>query len=196
MVYNVKKTDAKSFREVDWSKVDRLELSANDGVSETNYPTACQLCYNELGMFFNYMVTDDHVNCTMTGYNEHIWEEETVELFLQSLDTPKRYLELEWNGIGAVFCANIDNDLAGTADIDWIDENIMESEVFAEDYGWSVRGFIPRALFEGEFGGEWKFNAYRIKRRADKSMMLFAYRPMIDDYFHDPLKFATMTFEE
>ena len=194
MIYEIVKTTAKQPIDVNWSQISELALVSNDGKSEVEYKTTCRMCYNTNGILFKFDVEDDKINCVMTGYNEPIYDEETVEFFIQPTSDMRKYVELEWNGIGGVFLANIDNDLNGTAAINFVEKNIVQSDIYGEDKGWSVLGFMPKSLFDAEMTGEWKFNAYRIKRRADDSMILLAYAPTLEETFHKPDKFAVLKF--
>ncbi len=194
MIYSIVKTTAASCMEVDWDYIPVLNLSSNDGVQEVEFNTSCRMCYNDNGILFKFYAEDDKINCTMSGYNQPIYNEETVELFIQPTSDLHKYVELEWNAIGGSFLANINNDLKGNAAISLIQDNIIKSDVYAEENGWSVLGFISKKLFDAEMSGEWKFNAYRIKRRSDNSMILYAFAPTIDPAFHQPDKFAVLKF--
>ena len=194
MMYSVVKTSASCWTEVDWDCIPEINLSSNDGCSIVEHKSCCKMCYNSDGILFKFLVHDDKINCTMSGYNQPIYDEETVELFFQPTEDPHNYIELEWNGIGGVFAANIFNDLNSKTDISFISENVIKSDIFADDEGWSVFGFIPKSIFAADLSGEWKFNAYRIKRRQDNSMILYAFSPTIEPAFHKPNKFATLKF--
>lgn len=194
--YIIKKTAQKFAEDIDWKKVEPIALTMNDGKSKTDYATTCYLMYSDEGIFFRFEVGDDHINCTMRGYNMPIYEEETVELFIQPTADPTHYMEFEWNGIGGVFCAEVTNDLKGTTTLRFEPENILDSKIYAIPSGWAVQGFLPKKLFAAPFEGAWRFNAYRIKRRQDKSMILLSYNNTLIDYFHQPDMFAQLTFEE
>lgn len=194
MIYEIVKTDAKYSDNVNWKKILPISLTKNDASGKIPYKTFCYLAYNDKGIFFRIESEDDKINCTMTGYNEPIYDEEVVELFFQSTDDKTHYMEFEWNAIGGVFSAEIYNDLKGNTTIDFTKENIIDSKVFAMPNGWRVQGFLPKELFKGELSGEWMFNAYRIKKDADNSQILMSYSNTIEDAFHRPFKFAKLKF--
>ena len=194
MTYEIVKTTAILPVDVDWNSIKAFSLISNDGVSEALYKTQCRMCYNENGILLKYEVHDDKINCAMTNYNDPIYDEETVELFIQPTDDMHSYLEVEWNGIGGVFLSNIDNDLKGTTKTLFVDDNIVKSDIYGEDFGWSVLGFLPKSLFSAPMMGEWRFNGYRIKRKPDNSMYLYAFSPTIEERFHIPEKFAVLKF--
>ena len=76
----------------------------------------------------------------MRKYNAPIYNEETVELFIQPTQDKTHYIEFEWNGIGGVFCAQVTNDLKGSTSLDFMQKNIIDSKIYATEYGWIVQG--------------------------------------------------------
>lgn len=194
--YIINKVPAKKAKDIDWSLIPQITLSDNATAASAEYPAYANLVYNDDAMLFRFVVYDDKVNCSMTGYNMPIYEEETVEFFFSSGGDLSKYLELEWNGIGGVFCANVINDMVGGTELEYFKDNIITDEILCKGDHWIVQGEIPKELFEGKFDGEWRFNAYRIKRRADNSMILEAYSPTFEDAFHRPLKFAKLKFNK
>lgn len=193
MKYDVKKTNAQSLDQVDFENVNVMSLIDNCG-GAARYLTNAKLLYNDVGIYFEFNCEDDRINASMMGYNEPIYEEETVEFFFSSGGVLSEYLELEWNGIGGVFCANVKNNMAGRTQLDFVSENIIVSKIEYFGSNWKVNGFLPRSLFKADFVGEWDFNAYRIKRKADNSMILMAFSPTMEENFHKPFKFGKLKF--
>lgn len=194
--YKIKKTTAHFAEDINWKQIEGMPLTSNNGDGSTPYQTTCYLAYNEQGIFYRFEVQDDKVNCTMRAYNAPIYDEETVELFIQPTEDKTHYMEFEWNGIGGVFCAEVNNLLNGTLLLDYVKDNIIDSKIYAAEYGWVVQGLMPSELFKGKFESKWRFNAYRIKRRADKSQILLSYNNTIEDSYHIPDKFAVLEFEK
>ncbi len=56
-------------------------------------------------------------------------------------------------------------------------------------------GLIDKSAFKGAMDN-WLFNAYRIKRRDDNSMILSAFSPTFVENFHKPDRFANLVFAE
>lgn len=193
--YLIKKTTALFAEDIDWNRIDGMALTVNSGKGNTPYKTNCYLCYSDKGIFFRFEVEDDKINCTMREYNSPIYNEEVVELFLQPTDDKTHYMEFEWNGIGGVFSAEVNNFLNGTLSLDFTKENIIDSKIYAMQTGWIVQGLLPATLFKGKMEGEWKFNAYRIKLDKNKSQILLSYNNTLADNFHIPDKFAILKFE-
>lgn len=194
--YIIKKTTAHFAEDINWKQVDCMLLTSNNGDGSVPYATKCYLAYNEKGIFFRFEIEDDKINCTMKEYNSPIYDEETVELFIQPTQDKTHYMEFEWNGIGGVFCAEVYNNLQGSTSLTFTKENIIDSKIYGTEYGWIVQGMLPSKLFNGRMTGDWKFNAYRIKRRTDKSAILLSYNNTIEDNYHIPDRFATLVFEK
>ena len=199
----MKKYIAKCVEDIDVTKVDAawdgieggvLLDNANAGVAE--HRTEFKLAYNKAGdVYFLYDMDDEHPNCTMAGYNNPIYDEETVEFFFATESNLRDYLELEWNIIGGVFAANIDNDLEGHTVLHFIEDNPVISHVIPREGGYYIVGKIKAEAFKGKAEGTWLFNAYRIKRREDNSMILSAYSPTFIEQFHRPNYFVQLEFE-
>lgn len=195
MMYNIKKTTEIELKKINWENVEPMQLVNNDGSENCEYSTKAYLLYNDNGIFFRYVCEDDKINATMTEYNAPIYEEETVEFFFSQDCDPHNYLELEWNAVGGVFCAEVYNDLNGNTSLKYVNENIISTEITPlKDGYWTVQGYIPKALFKKPLSGEWLFNAYRIKRRKDNSMILSAYSPTFIENFHKPNYFSRLNF--
>lgn len=194
MRYDIIRVNATKLQDVDFDAIEGMSLVDNSDGAKAAYDTIAKLAYNDEGIFFQFECQDDRINATMCGYNEPIYDEETVEFFISSGGDISQYLELEWNAIGGVFCANIDNDMQGTAKINFVKDNIIQSAVIADGANWRVIGFLPKSLFDSELTGEWRFNAFRIKRREDNSMVLMAYSPTFVENFHKPISFARLIF--
>lgn len=194
MRYDIIRVNASRVQDVNFDDIEGIKLVDNSDGAAAAYDTIAKLAYNDEGIFFQFECQDDKINATMCGYNEPIYDEETVEFFISSGGDISQYLELEWNAIGGVFCANIDNDMKGSAKINFVKDNIIQSAVMHNGTNWSVIGFLPKSLFDGELAGEWRFNAFRIKRREDNSMVLMAYSPTFVENFHKPISFARLIF--
>ncbi len=194
--YLIKKTTAQFAEDINWKQTDIMWLTANCGDGSALYKTKCCLAYNDKGIFYRFEVEDDKINCTMRKYNAPIYNEETVELFIQPTQDKTHYMEFEWNGIGGVFCAQVTNDLKGSTSLDFMQKNIIDSKIYATEYGWIVQGMLPAKLFNAKFEGEWKFNAYRIKKDKNDEQILLSYSNTIVPNYHIPDKFAVLKFEK
>ena len=196
MDYKVNKINDIDINVVDdaWNSVEAGVLVSNDDGSKASLKTEFKLAYDDNGdLYFLYDIDDANPRVTMSDYNAPIYEEETVEFFFATERNLKNYLELEWNAIDGVFAANIDNDLEGHTTIHFIEKNPITSNVIKRAGGYYIVGKIDRSAFKGPMD-KWLFNAYRIKRREDDSMILFAYSPTFVEQFHKPNYFVELEF--
>lgn len=195
--YVVSKTDNIDIERVDeiWSSIERGQLVDNASGGEAEPRAEFSLAYSEEGLYFLFDVTDSAPKATMKEYNAPIYDEEAVEFFFATKKDLKDYLEVEFNAVGGVFAAHIDNDLKGHTSINFIEKNPIKSKVIAKDGGFYVVGLINKSAFKGEMDN-WLFNAYRIKRRDDNSMILSAFSPTFVENFHKPDRFANLVFAE
>lgn len=178
-----------------WKGIERGVLVDNVSGAKSEFHTEFSLAYDDGGIYFLFDVDDSSPKATMKGYNEHIYNEEVVELFFATEKNLKDYLEVEFNAVGGVFAAHIDNDLLGHTKINFIEKNPILSKVIAKDNGFYVVGRIDKCAFKGDMTN-WLFNAYRIKRNEENGMILSAFSPTFVPNFHKPDFFANLIFAE
>lgn len=197
MSYSIKKVNVEKYSNVEWDCIPMASLVANDGETP-KYQTDFQICRNADKLMFRFTCEEDTVRATMTEFNAPIYDEETVELFLSSEGDLSNYLEVEVNALGAVFLANVHNDLNGNTKLDYVQENCVNAVIEKDEYSadWTAYGELPSKLFKGSFDGVWSFNAYRIKRTPDGAMVLMAFSPTFEDNFHKPQYFDNLVFED
>src|ERR1043166_6066834 len=84
----------------------------NDGSGREREKTQVRLWYDDTALYLGWTCTDSDIQATFTARDSKFWEEEVVEFFVTS-GTLNRYFELQWNPLGGVFDAIIDNKLDG-----------------------------------------------------------------------------------
>ncbi len=181
------------------------------------YETSFRALWDDQGLFLTWEATDPDPWHTMTKRDEHIWEEEVVEIFIDLDGTGHNYYELEINP------ANVVCDLRMVApwphqegDIDW-DLEGLETRVHARTdaqgatLGWTATAFLPWSGFRSlpsargvalppEPGDTWRFNVFRIKRPEGpsdpaKDAVFAAWSPPAGRSFHDAGAFRPFRFE-
>ena len=152
----------------------------------------------------------------MTRKDEHIWNEEVVEIFLDPAGSGLGYAELEVNPVNVV-CdlvvrtpwPKVDSDPAWdlyglqTAVVPWRGEGSGPD-------GWSALAVVPWPAFASlpskaphlppQGGDEWRFNVYRIKRpngpsKPDEGAVYHAWSPTKSPSFHVPAAFGVFAFD-
>lgn len=185
----------------------------NDGSGRERENTVVRLWYDDTALYLGWTCTDSDIQATFTARDSKFWEEEVVEFFVTSA-TLTRYFELQWNPLGGVFDAIIDNrmDQRGVSTNftgDWsFTAKGMKSAVKLKgtsgnsndkDEMWQVEVVLPFADL-GELTPRpkavWRANFYRFNRAKDKSAELLSWSPTLFPGFHQPARFGYLEFGE
>lgn len=147
---------------------------------------------------------------TMTRRDDHLWEEEVVEIFLDPDRSGRNYAELE------ISPANIVCDVRMVSpsphkemDLAWNLEG-LETRVVPAREGWTALARLPWTGFRSlpstarvplppRPGDRWRFNLFRIERpggkeQPEKGAVEAAWSPTGQPSFHVPAAFRDLTF--
>jgi hypothetical protein len=182
------------------------------------FTTEFQALWNRQGLFLRFNAMDTQPWHTMKNRDDHLWEEEVVEIFIDPDGSRVNYMELEINPAN-VICDVImrrtwPNKLS---DMSWNFKG-LKSEVFpisAADekrIGWRSLFFLPwngfrtlpaakRIMLPPNVGDQWHFNLFRIKRPGgkgdpEKDVIYAAWSPTQEPSFHVPRAFRPMIFSK
>ena len=198
--------------EAAWAKAAVLSpFFQNDGSRREREKTVVRLWYDNAALYIGWTCMDSDIQATFTARDSKFWEEEVVEFFVTSA-TLSRYFELQWNPLGGVFDAIIDNkmDQRGVSTNftgDWsFTAKAMKSAVKLKgtvgnsndkDELWQVEVVLPFAdLGEGTPKSKtiWRANFYRFNRAKDQSPELLSWSPTLWPGFHQPARFGYLEF--
>jgi hypothetical protein len=197
-----------------WAKAAVLSpFFQNDDSRPEREQTAVRIWYDDTAIYLGWTCTDSDIQATFTARDSKFWEEEVVEFFVTSR-TLNRYFELQWNPLGGVFDAIIDNklDRQGVSTNftgDWsFTAKGMKSAVKVKgtvgqsndkDEVWSVEVTVPFADL-GESTPKpkdvWRANFYRFNRTKGYSPELLSWSPTRLPGFHQPFRFGYLEFGE
>jgi len=178
------------------------------------YATRFRALWSDDGLYLRYDVDDPSSWHTMTRRDEHLWEEEVVEIFLDPDRTGLNYYELEINP------ANVLCDLVVAkpwpelhSDPAWdfagVETRVVPYRgVHAGPDGWTATARLPwegfRALpcvaaLPPKRRDRWRFNLYRIKRprgasRPNDDVIYATWSPTPGPCFHVPAAFRDFVF--
>jgi hypothetical protein len=159
-------------------------------------------------------VYDDKPWHTMTRRDEHIWEEEVVEIFLDPDRTGVNYYELEISPVNVVCDLVVAKPWPELhSDPAWnfagVDTRVVpyRGERAGPD-GWTATARLPWGGFRAlpsaaslppKPGDRWRFNLYRIKRphgpaRPHDDVIHAAWSPTGQPSFHVPAAFRDLVF--
>ena len=195
-----------------WTKAAVLSpFFQNDGSGPEREKTVVRIWYDDTALYLGWTCTDSDIQATFIARDSKFWEEEVVEFFV----TPKtldRYFELQWNPLGGVFDAIIDNKLdqqgvSTNFNGDWsFTAKGMKSAVRVKgtvgnandkDDSWQVEVVLPFADL-GELTPKptavWRANFYRFNRAKDQPPELLSWSPTRFPSFHQPARFGYLEF--
>ena len=188
-------------------------FSQNDGSGSEREKTTVRIWYDDTALYLGWTCVDSDIQATFTARDSKFWEEEVVEFFVtpEKLD---RYFELQWNPLGGVFDAIIDNkvDQHGVSTNftgDWsFTAKGMKSGVKVrgtvgksddKDEMWQVEVMLPFADL-GERSPKskaiWRANFYRFNRAKEHPEELLSWSPTRLPGFHQPARFGYLEFGE
>ncbi|MBK5297897.1 MAG: carbohydrate-binding family 9-like protein [Vicinamibacteria bacterium] len=180
------------------------------------YRTRFQACWDRLALHVRFDAVDDGPWHTMTTRDDHIWEEEVVEIFLDADGSGRNYAELEINPVNVVCDLIVESpwpSLTSLTEWDWA--GMTTAVVPLEDrcgtaQGWTALARLPwsglRSLYPAPAvalpprpGDAWRCNVFRIKRpggptRPQDGVVLAAWSRPAGPSFHDPAAFRPMVF--
>ena len=195
-----------------WKKAAVLKpFFKNDGSGQEREQTEVRLWYDKTALYLGWNCADSDIQATFTARDSKFWEEEVVEFFVTPKEL-KRYFELQWNPLGGVFDAIIDNQMDDrgvsknfTGDWSFMAKG-MKSAVKVKgtvgnasdkDEFWQVEVTIPFADLgqpAPKPGDVWRANFYRFNRTKGLPAELLSWSPTMFPGFHEPSRFGFMEF--
>lgn len=137
---------------------------------------------------------------TMTQRDAPLYEEETIEVFFDSVGDLESYFEIEVNPLGTVLDLVLRKSRSGyKADRAWQCEG-LRTLVRRHDGGWSAEMAIPFASVTNSpprTGSRWRANFCRIDRPSRDGTLpreLTSWSPPLRANFHTPERFGVIEF--
>jgi hypothetical protein len=174
------------------------------------YRTTFRALWHERGLYLRFDADDRAPWYTLTQRDQHLWEEEVVEIFLDVTGSGRNYAEIEINP------ANVICDVLMVRpspdkliDLSWNFEG-LESRTLRQGTNWSALLFLPWGGFRALPGTDpqaipprsstaWRFNVFRIERphapeQPQKDAIFAAWSPTGEPSFHVPAAFRDFVF--
>jgi Carbohydrate family 9 binding domain-like len=182
------------------------------------YRTSFRALWDPLALHVRFDAVDGSPWHTMSARDEHIWEEEVVEIFLDADGSGRNYAEVEISPANVVCDLRVDTpwpSLRSLTEWDW--EGLTSTVVPLRDAhgaveGWTAVARLPWAGLGSLYprrdaglppveGSTCRFNVFRIKRPGGPAspqdgVVLAAWSKPAGPSFHDPAAFRTMTFRK
>ena len=195
-----------------WAKAIVLgTLVPANGIDRPRESTLVRAWYDDTALYLGWTCSDADIQATFTARDSRFWEEEVAEFFITPKDLT-RYFELQWNPLGGVFDAIINNQLdergvSKKFEGEWgYTAKGMKSAVKVKgtvgkredtDEFWQVEVVIPFSDFEvpaPKPGDVWRANFYRFNRGRDLPAEQLSWSPPMLPGFHQPSRFGFLEF--
>lgn len=178
------------------------------------YSTRFRALWNDRGLYIRFDAVDAAPWSTMRQRDDHLWEEEVVEIFIDPDRSGRKYAELEISPANVVCDVRM---IAGMPnkqmDLAWnfqgIESRVTPLRQDGATIGWTAAAFLPWADFATleqspvalppKAGERWRFNLFRIKRpggkaRPEEGAVQVAWSPTHQPSFHVPEAFGDLIF--
>ncbi|MGI8671118.1 MAG: carbohydrate-binding family 9-like protein [Luteitalea sp.] len=182
------------------------------------YQTRFRALWSPEGLYLRWDADDPKPWHTMTTRDEHLWEEEVVEIFLDPAWAGKDYWELEINPANVVCDVRmVAPHPTVTSDLAWNHDGLQtavrhEKKADGTPLRWVATAFAPWAGFRSlpvpasvalppKAGDAWGFNVFRIERpngpeRPKDGAISMAWSPTGAPSFHVPAAFRKFVFAD
>ena len=159
--------------------------------------TSVQVAWTEEELRVRFEAEDTDAWATMTAPKSLIYEEEVVEIFLDSVGDLESYYEIEVNPLNTVLDLVLRRNRSGyLQDFKWVCEGLRTS-VELTSKGWVTNVEIPwRSVSLGQprAGDRWRVNFCRIDRPKGKERELSSWSRLGRANFHTPERFGILQF--
>lgn len=186
-----------------------------DGATPT-HETRAQLVWDDSTLYLAFTARDTDVWATMADHDEHLWEEEAVELFIDPDADGLDYIELQVNPLATTLDLLMNRAYAdgGEGDFEWTFPGFAAAVAVAgstepntEDSGWTVEVALPFSGFRGltgalplppRSGDVWSINLTRMELAHGQpdSREASAWSPTDERGFHAPDRWGRITFAD
>jgi len=178
---------------------------ANDGSDSAVSRVEAKMLWDDSNLYFAFECDDTDIVGTMKKRDEHLWQEEVVEIFIDPDGDQKNYIELEVNPLGAFLDLFVLTPVVPipyesyNIPAHWavkVDGTVQNSS--DRDRGWSVELALPlkeavtAPNLPPKNGDKWRLNLYRIERKPKEQ--LIAWSPTLKPSFHTPARFGEVIF--
>jgi hypothetical protein len=169
--------------------------------------TSAKALYDDTFIYFAFESADTNAWSTRDERDEHLWEEEVVEVFIQADPTHPSYIELEVNPLGAmldIFLIDVRKPIPyaswNSSGLRWAVHVDGTADGRPGDVGWSCEIALPledvvtAPHLPPHPGDRWRANLYRVERRPSRASL--AWSPTFVGDFHRPERFGDLVFSD
>jgi hypothetical protein len=177
----------------------------NDGSGNPKGKVKAKILWDETNLYFAFQCEDTDIYATMKKRDQHLWEEEVVEIFIDPDGDQRDYIELEINPLGTFLDLFV---LSPVIPIPYESYNIPAQWAVKvdgtvnnssdKDRGWAVELSMPlqeavtAPNLPPKDGDKWRLNLYRIEQRPVAENT--AWSPTLTPSYHTPARFGEISF--
>jgi hypothetical protein len=192
--------------DVVWTKAARfrdLRLNLDDSPSASK--TEASALYDDNFLYVSFRCLDNNIWATLRRRDEHLWEEEVVEVFVQADPKQRSYIELEVNPLGTmldIYLLDIRKPLHyeswNSQKLQWAVQVFGSVDGENGDREWTCEIAIPMEdivtakNLPPRVGDRWRLNLYRVEKLPTPALL--AWSPTFKDDFHIPSMFGEIVF--
>ncbi|GLC30881.1 carbohydrate-binding family 9-like protein [Clostridium omnivorum] len=186
----------------EWKQGEAVKLTETVTGERSRLDTEVKVLCSNSYLYFSFNCSDDYVKASMTNYNDKLYEEDVVEVFIDDNSDLKTYVEIEVNPLNAVLHYFINNNLAGKVyGFGRIDQKVISAVTIDEKTKkWCTEIAVPLSEFVTAKnnpplpGDRWLINFYRIDRGMDGKDEYSSWGNTGKINFHMPEKFGELVF--
>ena len=196
-----------------WQQAVPIVLKENRSGAEVRDPqviTRVMTCYDDSTLYFAFICSDPDIWTSFTKRDEHLWEEEAVEVFIDVDDVPETYVEIEVSPDNILFDSyivdpeNIDVPNTASFNLPGIRTGVKVNGTLNErddkDDSWMVEIAIPFKDLNTEHTKQVtaataiRINFFRLDENQNMTRMSYAWSPT-GARFHKPSVFGKLLFK-
>ncbi len=189
-----------------WTKAapfPNLRINLDGSPSPTK--TEAKALYDDKFLYVSFRCADNNIWATLKKRDQHLWDEEVVEVFVQADPQQSSYIELEVNPLGTmldIYLLDIRKPLHYES---WNSEKLQwATQVFGTvdgkdgDKEWTCEIALPMEdivtakSLPPRVGDRWRLNLYRVEKLPTPALL--AWSPTFKDDFHLPNLFGEIVF--
>lgn len=201
------KVDGK-LNETAWNRTQAVgEFVNNRDGSPSRHKTEAKVLYDQYFLYVSFRSPDDNIWATLKRRDQHLWEEEVVEVFLQADPHQPSYIEVEVNPLGTlldIYLIDVRKPLHyeswNSEKLQWAIQVVGSVDGKGGDTEWTCELAIPledvvtAAHRPPQPGDRWRMNLYRVEQRPKPAEL--AWSPTLQDDFHIPKRFGEIVFTD
>lgn len=195
-----------------WKNSEKVALKFNETgeeVSDSSIMTWIRTCYDEQNIYIAFECNDPDIWTSFTKRDEHLWEDEVVEVFIDVDNVMDTYVEIEVSPANVLFDSyivdpeNIDVSETSRFDLLGIRTNVRINGTLNErgdkDESWTVEIAVPfkdlstENTLEVNTQTEIKINFFRSDENRGMKPASYAWSPT-GGRFHKPSVFGKLKF--